>query len=214
MLRVLEVKASGYYRWRSRPPSQRAKENERLLEKIKAEHAASRSNYGSPKLYRKLRHDGETVNHKRVERLMKEHGITAKRVKQFTRTTTSRRSLPVTMGQTRRGRAVAPLVHSDRGSQYASAAFRERLAAWNCQQSMSGKGNCWDNAVAESFFGNLKREMVHHERFASRQAARDKLFDYIEVFYNRSRIHSASDYFAPGLAFLDQSPDSLLGYRQ
>jgi putative transposase len=230
------------------------------LEKIKVEHAASRGNYGSPKLYRKLRHDGETVNHKRVERLMKEHGMTAKRVRKFTRTTTSRPSLPVadnvlgrnfsvahpdlvwtsdityvwtdegwlylavfidlysrlvvgwavsdqlhtaliteafTMGQTRRGRAVAPLVHSDRGSQYASAAFRERLAAWDCQQSMSRKGNCWDNAVTESFFGNLKNEMVHHERFATRQAAKDKLFDYIEVFYNRRRIHSASDYFAP-----------------
>lgn len=67
---------------------------------------------------------------------------------------------------------------------------------------MSRKGNCWDNAVSESFFGslifgNLKSEMVHHERFATRQEAKDQLFDYIEVFYNRSRIHSASEYFAP-----------------
>ena len=100
-------------------------------------------------------------------------------------------------GQTRRGQPVSPLVHSDRGSQYASAAFRERLSAWGCAQSMSRKGNCWDNAVTESFFGNLKSEMVHHERFATRQEARDKIFDYIEVFYNRSRIHSATDYFAP-----------------
>ena len=95
MLRVLEVKASGYYGWRSRPPSQRAKGNERLLEKIKAEHAASRGLYGSPKLSRKLRHDGEPVNHKRVARLMREHGIKAKRVQKFTRTTTSRHCLPV-----------------------------------------------------------------------------------------------------------------------
>ena len=62
---------------------------------------------------------------------------------------------------------------------------------------MSRKGNCWDNSVTESFFGNLKSEMVHHECFATRQEAKDKLFDYIEVFYNRSRIHSASQYFAP-----------------
>lgn len=62
---------------------------------------------------------------------------------------------------------------------------------------MSRKGNCWDNAVSENFFGNLKREMVNHERFASRQAAKDKLFDYIEVFYNRFRIHSATGYFTP-----------------
>jgi transposase InsO family protein len=100
-------------------------------------------------------------------------------------------------GQTRRGQAVSPLVHSDRGSQYASAAFRERLSAWGCAQSMSRKGNCWDNAVTESFFGNLKSEMVHHERFATKRAATDQLFDYIEVFYNRMRIHSATDYFAP-----------------
>jgi len=260
MCRVLEVGASGYYGWRSRQPSQRAKENERLLERIKAEHLASRGIYGSPKVYRKLRRDGEVVNHKRVERLMKEHGIKAKRVKKFIRTTSSRHSLPVAenvvarnfsvarpdmvwtsdityvwtdegwlylvvfldlysrlvvgwavsesletefveaaflQAQCRRGSAVSPLVHSDRGSQYASAAFRERLAAWDCQQSMSRKGNCWDNAITESFFGILKNELVHHERFATREEARDKLFDYIEVFYNRMRIHSAADYFAP-----------------
>jgi putative transposase len=103
----------------------------------------------------------------------------------------------VLMGQQRRGTAVSPLVHSDRGSQYASLVFRDQLAAWSCQQSMSRKGNCWDNAVAESFFGILKSEMLHHERFATRQAAQDKLFDYIEVFYNRSRIHSATGYLAP-----------------
>ncbi len=102
-----------------------------------------------------------------------------------------------TMGQSRRGGGVSPLVHSDRGSQYASAAFTERPGAWDCQQSMSRKGNCWDNAVSESFFGSLKNELVHHERFATRQEAKDKLFDYIEVFYNRMRIHSATDYFAP-----------------
>lgn len=62
---------------------------------------------------------------------------------------------------------------------------------------MSRKGNCWDNAVAESFFGNLKSEMVHHERFKRRQEASDQILDYIELFYNRSRIHSATNYFAP-----------------
>jgi transposase InsO family protein len=62
---------------------------------------------------------------------------------------------------------------------------------------MSRQGNCWDNAVSESFFGVLKNELVHHEHLATRQAAKDKLFDYIEVFYNRSRIHSAAEYFAP-----------------
>ncbi len=100
-------------------------------------------------------------------------------------------------GQARRGRAVSPLVHSDRGSQYASATFTARLAAWDCHQSMSRRGNCWDNAVSESFCGLLKTELIHHERFATRHEAKNQIFDYIEVFYNRSRIHSATGYFAP-----------------
>lgn len=99
--------------------------------------------------------------------------------------------------QHRRAGAVSPLVHSDRGSQYASSSFREHLAAWGCRQSMSRKGNCWDNAVTESFFGILKNELVHHERFATRQEAKDHLFDYIEVFYNRSRMNPATEYLAP-----------------
>jgi putative transposase len=83
------------------------------------------------------------------------------------------------------------------GSQYASASFRERLEVWNCPQSMSRKGNCWDNAVAESFFGNLKCEIVDSDRFTTRQEAKDKLFDYIEVFYHHVSIHSAAGYLAP-----------------
>lgn len=100
------------------------------------------------------------------------------------------------MGQQRRG-GVCPMIHSDRGSQYASTAFRERLEAWKCQQSMSRKGNCWDNAVAESFFSALKLELVQEKRFNKRQEAVDEVFDYIEVFYNRSRIHSANEYLSP-----------------
>jgi transposase InsO family protein len=95
MCRALEVSAAGYYRWRARKPSQREKENERLVEQIRAAHAESRGTYGSPKVYRKLRRDGERVSRKRVARLMKEHGITAKRVKKSRRTTDSRHGLPV-----------------------------------------------------------------------------------------------------------------------
>ena len=100
------------------------------------------------------------------------------------------------MGQSRRG-GVNPLIHPDRGSQYASSSFRQQLSAYRCLQSMSRKGNCWDNAVAESFFSALKLELVSDERFNSRQQARDSIFEYIEVFYNRSRIHSAADYLSP-----------------
>lgn len=180
MCRALEVSAAGYYAWRARQPSAREKENERLVERIKAAHAASRGNYGSPKLHRCLRRDGERVSRKRVARLMKEQGMRAKRVKKSRRTTDSRHCLPVAdnvlardfkaarpdavwasdityiwtdegwlylvvfldlfsrlvvgwavsasletelveaafiQGQARRGGAVSPLVHSDRGSQ-------------------------------------------------------------------------------------------------
>jgi putative transposase len=260
MCRTLGVSASGYYRWRSHANSNRERDNERLLSKILSIHKQSRNNYGSPKVYRRLRRQGEHCNHKRVERLMRDNSIRAKRVKKFKATTNSRHGEPVAdnvlgrsfkvnepdkvwvsdityvwtdegwlylaifldlfsrmvvgwsmsermtselimaafeMGQQRRGGSVSPLVHSDRGSQYASASFREELAAYDCRQSMSRRGNCWDNAVAESFFSALKLELVAQERFRKRQQARDSIFDYIEVFYNRIRIHSSASYLSP-----------------
>lgn len=259
MCRVLEGSVSGYYGWLGRGKSNRQQENERLLTMIQIIHKESRQNYGSPKVYRRLRKLGEACNHKRVERLMCEKGIRAKRVKKFKVTTNSRHSKPVAenlvnrafkvsepdkvwvsditylwtdqgwlylaifldlfsrmvvgwsmsermtsdlvisafqMGQKRRG-GVSPLIHSDRGSQYASSSFREQLKVRNCRQSMSRRGNCWDNAVAESFFSALKLELVSNERYKNREQARDSLFEYIEVFYNRSRIHSATGYLSP-----------------
>ena len=259
MCRVLEVSVSGYYGWLGRANSNRQQENERLLSMIQTIHKESRQNYGSPKVYRRLRQQGEACNHKRVERLMRDHSIKAKRVKKFKVTTDSRHNEPVAenvldrgfnvnepdkvwvsditylwtdegwlylaifldlfsrmvvgwsmsermtsdlvisafqMGQKRRGE-VSPLIHSDRGSQYASSSFREQLRVCSCRQSMSRKGNCWDNAVAESFFSALKLEWVSDERFKNRQQARDSIFEYIEVFYNRSRIHSATGYLSP-----------------
>lgn len=87
--------------------------------------------------------------------------------------------------------------HSDRGSQYASAAFRRRLWRYRMRQSMSRKGNCWDNAVAESFFATLKKELVRDQIFETRDSARSQVFEYIEVFYNRQRAHSLLDYETP-----------------
>ncbi len=97
----------------------------------------------------------------------------------------------------RRARKVAPLVHSDRGSQYASDIFRAELKLRSCLQSMSRKGNCWDNAVAERFFSSLKLELVNHEKFKTRKEAQEKIFDYIEAYYNRQRIHSSLNYLSP-----------------
>ncbi len=84
-----------------------------------------------------------------------------------------------------------PLILSDQGQQYAGAAYRAALARHGMAQSMSRKGNCLDNAVAESFFSNVKNELVHHEVFEDRDEARSANFDYMEVFYNRQRLHQS-----------------------
>ena len=89
------------------------------------------------------------------------------------------------------------LLHSDQGSQYAAADYRQILAENGIECSMSRKGNCWDNAVAESFFHTLKTELVHHEDYRSRSEAKASIFEYIEVFYNRQRRHSHIGQMAP-----------------
>jgi transposase InsO family protein len=89
------------------------------------------------------------------------------------------------------------LFHSDQGSQYASDCHQKLLNDHGAKASMSKKGDCWDNAVAESFFHTLKTELVHHCNYESREEARASIFEYIEVFYNRQRLHSANGYEAP-----------------
>jgi putative transposase len=88
------------------------------------------------------------------------------------------------------------LHHSDQGSQYTSAAYQNGLTDWNIQPSMSRVGNCYDNAVVESFFGTLKAECVTHQ-FATHAQARTTIFEYIEVWYNRQRLHSSLGYLSP-----------------
>jgi putative transposase len=87
--------------------------------------------------------------------------------------------------------------HTDRGSQYASNSHRKILKEHGIIQSMSRKGNCWDNAVSESFFHTLKTELIYHIKFKTREEAKQAIFEYIEVFYNRVRMHSANDYLSP-----------------
>ncbi len=98
------------------------------------------------------------------------------------------------------GRGVPELVHSDRGSTYATSIYRDLIRKHGIRQSMSRKGNCWDNAPMESFFHSLKTELVMHCDYKTRDQARASLFDYMEVFYNRQRRHSTINYVAP-LAF-------------
>ena len=89
------------------------------------------------------------------------------------------------------------LHHSDRGVQYASEAYQQILAEHGIEPSMSRTGNCWDNAVTESFFSTAKRELTHHETYATREEVQGALFEYIEVFYNRQRLHSTLGYRSP-----------------
>jgi transposase InsO family protein len=97
----------------------------------------------------------------------------------------------------RRQPAQGLIFHSDRGVQYASQSVRTLLADWTLRQSMSGKGNCYDNAIMESFFATLKTELIYEQTYQSRAEARQSVFEYIEVFYNRFRKHSALRYLSP-----------------
>jgi transposase InsO family protein len=89
------------------------------------------------------------------------------------------------------------LHHSDRGSQYAATAYQQLLTTHGMTGSMSRRGNCWDNACVESFFGTLKRELIYHRQYRTREEATQDIFEYIEVFYNRLRRHSTLGYYSP-----------------
>lgn len=252
MCQALGVSRSGYYDWRSRPVSGRARRHQALTEKIRYFHQASRKTYGSPRIHTDLVESGERIGENTVALLMQRAGIVPKTVRQFRVTTDSRKTVPapnvleqqftaarpnerwvsdITFIPTRSGwlylaviidlysRAVigwamdmrmksglvtdalkmalmrrkicSPLLlHSDQGSQYASSDYRGMLLGSSIKCSMSRKGNCWDNAVAESFFHTLKTELVHCEDYRTREEAKASIFEYIEVFYNRQRRHS------------------------
>jgi transposase InsO family protein len=97
----------------------------------------------------------------------------------------------------RRAPAAGLLHHSDQGSQYASEDYQHLLEIRQITVSMSGKGDCWDNACMESFWGTLKGELLSQQHFATRQQARALIFEYLEVFYNRQRLHSSLGYQSP-----------------
>ena len=101
------------------------------------------------------------------------------------------------MAITNRNPSKGLIWHTDRGSQYASYSHKDLLSQHGIIQSMSRKGNCWDNAVAESFFHTLKTELVYHEIYETRAQANQSIFEYIEVYYNRQRSHSTNNYLSP-----------------
>jgi putative transposase len=260
LCRVLKVSRSGFYAWCRRPPSNRTRANDRLLQQIRRVHLASRENYGAIKTWQALRVLGETCSLNRVARLRQAHGIEARRLRRFRSAYAGRTSNPtvpnlldrdfaapqpdriwagdVTFISTREGwlylavlidlysrrvvgwsmgeRLNEPLVtaalimaiehrqpkpglvhHTDQGIVYAASGYRAILNQRGIIPSMSRKGDPYDNAVAESFFSNLKNELTWHVRFRTRDEARAAIFDYIEVFYNRQRLHQTLDYITP-----------------
>jgi putative transposase len=264
MCQVLAVSASGYYAWRRRAPSRRARADAALAVQIQTVFVAGRGVYGSPRVHAALRRQGVRCGRKRVARLMHAHGLHAGRPhKRKPRTTDSQHTQPVApnllgrnftatapnrkwvaditcipthggwlylagildvysrraigyaMGVCRDERLVetaldmalvqrrprAGLVHhSDRGSQYTSREYRGLLECCGIVMSMSRKGEPYDNALMESFFGTLKAECVQRHDFRSPEEARACIFEYLEVFYNRQRLHSSLGYRSP-LAF-------------
>jgi putative transposase len=262
MCRVLMVSKAGYYAWRGRPASTRARRDTSLRFRVVAFHRQSHERYGSRPILHDLRDAGERVSRKRVMRLMREAKICGKRSRAYRVTTESNHRKPVadnvldrrfdpreialpnrtwagdiTYIRTREGwlylavvldlfsrrvigwsmshRLESRLVldalqmavgrrrpgggilsHSDRGVQYASEAVQRFYERNDMVCSMSRKGNCWDNAVVESFFATLKRELGD-PIFASREEARSILFEYIEIWYNRQRRHSTLGYVSP-----------------
>lgn len=260
MCLVLEVSRAGYYRWCKRPLSKRKQQDSELKEKIAQIHQKSRGTYGSPRIYKELCQQGYRVGQNRVERLMREEGISAVHKRKYKVTTDSSHKLPVAenrlnreftadrpntswvsdityiptaegwlylavimdlysrkiigwamdkritrelvlnaleMAILQRNPKRGLLLHSDRGSQYASYEYQALLWRKGIICSMSNKGNCWDNAVMESFFRTLKVELIYRATYDSRLEAQRDIFEYIEAFYNRKRLHSAIGYLSP-----------------
>jgi transposase InsO family protein len=260
LCRVLEVSRSGFHAWRARPQPPRVRSDAQLAVQVAAVHKRSRKAYGSPRVHAELRAKGVRVGKKRVERLMRENGLEARRKRRFRKTTDSKHSHPIApnlvarefkvaapnrvwvtdvtaiwtlegwlylaaildlysrrvvawavsanndtalaLAALRAGlrarRPAAGLVHhSDRGSPYASADYRAALARHGVVASMSRKGDCWDNAVAGSFFATLRAELVDHELYATHQTATSSIGDYVDNFYNVERRHSFLDYLNP-----------------
>lgn len=257
---VLGVSTSGFYAWKKRPPSKRAKDDARLAVEVAALHKRSRGTYGSPRVHADLRASGTRVGKKRIARLMRDQGLRARQKRRFRKTTDSAHAFEVapnvlarnfdtrapneawvgdvTFVATAEGwlylavlidlfarrvvgwatsasndtalvlgaldaavtsrRPPPGLVHhSDRGSTYAADDYRRALEQHELVASMSRKGDCWDNAVAESFFATLRAELLDHVRIETREHGTRVIGEYIESFYNPVRRHSNNGLTSP-----------------
>jgi transposase InsO family protein len=265
MTGLFGVSRSAYYRWVKQGISGRREQADaELVEKLRAIQANHHGRYGAPRIQEELRKEyGMRVSRKRIARLLKKHGLNAKRRRKFIPTTNSNHGLAVCENILNRDfHAASPgekwvsditylrtlqgwlylttvldlfdrkvigwafsedmtaehttvrafgmavinrpprpglIFHSDRGVQYCAASFRATLKEGGAgvRQSMSRKGNCWDNACAETFFKTLKAELETLDGRHTAQAVQNSVFEYIETYYNRKRMHSALDYSTP-----------------
>jgi len=262
MCRVLEVSKAGYYAWRQRPLCERVKGDRKLTARIREIQREVKQRYGTPRVRMELRALGFPCGKTRVNRLMREAGLQAKRARQFRVTTQSAHAEPVAPNVLNRQFAVAQqspsaatwagdityiptregwvylavvldlatrrvigwalrtrldqelataalrmallhrrprggVHHSDRGVQYASRAYQLLLQEAGFTASMSRKGNCWDNAVVESFFATLTKELLDDHEFDTRDQASREIFEFIAIWYNRKRRHSSLGYRSP-----------------
>jgi putative transposase len=262
MARVLGASRGGYYAGEGREPSKHKQKDKELADAIRRVFEEHHGRYGSPRVWAELRGRGWRASRKRVERLMREQGLRARRRRKRAKTTDSRHGLAcagnilarnfqaaapgekwvsdITYARTKEGWLYLTVIldlwdrkaigwsmsaeltaeqtcraldmaarnrppreglifHSDRGLQYCSGEFRSllKLLCPAVRQSMSRKGNCWDNACAESFFKTLKAELDTLEGKHSFKEVQTAVFEYIEIYYNRCRRHSALGYAIP-----------------
>ena len=260
MCRVLEVSTSGYYAWSKRPPSKRARRDDKLADRIRTIFEASHRTYGSPRVHAELKEEGVGISRKRIARLMRREGFEG---------TSRRRGKPRTTVRAERVRPAPDLVdrdftaeaadqlwvadityvptyagfvflavvldawsrkivgwamanhlrtelvldalemaieqrrpdsvihHSDQGCQYTSVAFGKRCKEAEVRPSMGSVGDCYDNAMCESFFATLECELLDRNRFTSHAEAKMAVFCFIEGWYNPGRRHSALGYLSP-----------------
>ena len=258
MCKVLEVSSSGYFKWKSKPTSNRLLRKEKIKHQISLIYFASKQRYGSPRITSELNALDYKISKVTVAKYMKELGLRSKLSKKFKVTTNSKHNylvvenvlnrdfMPskasqtwvsdITYIQTKEGflylttvidlydrkiigwslskgmsteetslaawkmaiknRTVQKglIFHSDRGVQYACKKFANTIEFYGVVRSMSRKGNCWDNAVAESFFKSLKTELIYGNKLITKAQMELEIFEYIEIWYNKKRRHSTLNY--------------------